>query len=161
MARKTTGGTQATLALDAARVAYSVHAYDHDPAEHHFGAETVAALGVEATRVCKTLIASCDGELVVAVIPVATQLDLKALAHAVGAKHAELADPKRAQRSSGYLVGGISPLGQKTALPTFLDESLAGYETILVSAGKRGMQVELSPADLVDLTGARTLRLGR
>lgn len=151
------GGTGATTALDRARVAYTLHPYVHDPANQHFGDEAVAALGLDARRVFKTLVVACTGgrhALAVAVVPVAHQLDLKALARAVGAKRAQLADQAVAERTTGYVVGGISPLGQRKRLPTVVDETATGFETVVVSAGRRGLQLELSPADLVAVTGA-------
>jgi Cys-tRNA(Pro)/Cys-tRNA(Cys) deacylase len=157
-------GTPAFDILTAACVAFTVHEYDHT-ASDHFGDETVAALGVTPERVFKTLIAcittSGKPELVVGIVPVSGQMDLKALAAAVGAKRAEMADPAAAQRSSGYVVGGISPLGQRTRLRTVIDQSAMSYETVLVSGGRRGLQVELAPADLVRLTDAIVAEIGR
>jgi Cys-tRNA(Pro)/Cys-tRNA(Cys) deacylase len=160
MARKAAGGTPATLALDRAGVAYTLHPYAHDPRNSHFGDEAAAALGVEPDRIFKTLVADLGGELVVAVVPVARQLDLKALASAAGAKRAVLADPAVAARTTGYVVGGISPLGQRTPLRTFLDASATGFATVFLSAGKRGLQVELPPAELARITGAVSAALG-
>ena len=154
MARKSAGGTPATVALDRAEVTYALHPYVHDPQSSHFGDEAAAALGVDRSRIFKTLVADAAGELVVAVVPVAAQLDLKALATAVGSKRAALADPAAAARTTGYVVGGISPLGQRTRLRTLVDGSAERFDTVFVSAGKRGLQVELAPADLVRLTGA-------
>jgi Cys-tRNA(Pro)/Cys-tRNA(Cys) deacylase len=163
MAKKS-AGTPALDILTAAGVGFSVHEYDHE-ARDHFGDETVAVLGVSAARVFKTLIASVTTggkpELVVGVVPVSGQMDLKALAAAVGAKRAEMADPAVAQRSSGYVVGGISPLGQRTRLRTVIDQSAMSYETLLVSGGRRGLQVELASADLVRLTDAAVADIGR
>ena len=157
-------GTPALDILTAAGVAFTVHEYDHT-ASDHFGDETVAALGVTGERVFKTLIASITmsgkPELVVGIVPVSGQMDLKALAAAVGAKRADMADPAAAQRSSGYVVGGISPLGQRTRLRTVVDASAVTYETVLVSGGRRGLQVELAPADLVRLTDAKVAEIGR
>jgi Cys-tRNA(Pro)/Cys-tRNA(Cys) deacylase len=155
VARKSAGGTPGTVALDRAGVAYTLHPYAHDPQSSHFGDEAAAALGVDRSRIFKTLVADAGGELVVAVVPVAAQLDLKALAAAVGSKRAALADPAAAARTTGYVVGGISPLGQRTRLRTVVDDSAERYDTVFVSAGKRGLQVELAPADLLRLTGAR------
>ena len=154
MARKAAGGTPATVALDRAGAAYTLHPYAHDPQNSHFGEEAAVALGVAPNRLFKTLVADLGGELVVAVVPVARQLDLKALAAAAGAKRAALADPAAAARTTGYVLGGISPLGQRTRLRTFLDASAEEFPTIFVSAGKRGLQVELAPSDLVRVTGA-------
>ncbi|MCZ7413750.1 Cys-tRNA(Pro) deacylase [Streptomyces sp. WMMC897] len=154
------GGTPATVALTAAGVAFTVHAYEHDPAAASFGREAAAALGVEAARVFKTLVAEVDGALTVAVVPVSGSLDLKALAAAVGGKRATMADPAAAERSSGYVRGGISPLGQRRALPTVVDASARQHATVCVSAGRRGLEIELAPADLIALTGARTAAIG-
>jgi len=163
MAKKA-AGTPALDILTAAGVTFSLHEYDHE-ARHHFGDETVAVLGVSAQRVFKTLIASITTsgkpELVVALVPVSGQLDLKALARVLAAKNADMADPAIAQRSSGYVVGGISPLGQRTRLRTVVDSSAMAYGTVLVSGGRRGLQVELDPADLVRLTDATVAEIGR
>ena len=141
--------TPAIAALIRAKVEYTLHPYHHDPATTAFGDEVVTALGWPAERVFKTLVATVDGALVVGIVPVAAQLDLKALAAAVGGKKASMAKVADAERSSGYVAGGISPLGQRKALPTVVDASATDYETIMVSAGKRGLQVELAPADLI------------
>ncbi|MEV8093944.1 Cys-tRNA(Pro) deacylase [Kitasatospora sp. NPDC085879] len=164
MAKKTKKGgqgTPATVALEAAGVAYTVHAYDHDPAAASYGGEAAELLGIPAGRVFKTLVADVDGALTVGIVPVSGQLDLKALAAAVGGKRAAMADPSAAERSSGYVLGGISPLGQRRPLRTVLDDSALGHPTVFVSAGRRGLEVELAPADLVALTGARTAAIGR
>lgn len=142
-------GTPATALLARAGVAFTLHPYAHDPRADTFGEEAAAALGVAPERIFKTLIAAVDGRLICAVVPVAGRLDLKALAAAVGAKRAELAEPAAAARATGYVVGGISPLGQKTRLPVVLDVSASAFPTVYVSAGKRGLQVELAPEDLV------------
>lgn len=160
MAQKPAGGTPATLALDRAGAAYTLHPYAHDPKNTHFGDEAAAALGVDRDRIFKTLVADAGGELVVAVVPVADQLDLKALAGAAGAKRAVLAETAVAARTTGYVVGGISPLGQRTRLRTFLDASSERFETIFVSAGKRGLQVELPPRELTRMTEAVVCTLG-
>ena len=166
MARKNADtGTPALRLLSERGVAHTVHPYDHE-AHDGFGDEAVRALlaagvDVDGHRVFKTLLADVDGRLVCAVVPVAGMLDLKALAGAAGGKRAVMADPGRAQRSSGYVVGGISPLGQKTPLPTFVDESAELFETVLVSAGRRGLQVELAPADLVAATGGTFAAIAR
>jgi Cys-tRNA(Pro)/Cys-tRNA(Cys) deacylase len=143
-------------ALERAGVAHTVHPYDHDPRAESYGLEAAALLGVDPARVFKTLLADADGRLVVGIVPVAGRLDLKALARAVGARRAALADPAVAQRATGYVVGGISPLGQKRPHPTVLDSSALDHETVLVSGGRRGLDVELAPADLVTLTSATT-----
>jgi Cys-tRNA(Pro)/Cys-tRNA(Cys) deacylase len=150
-----TGGTPATMTLDKAQVAYTLHPYSHDDRSDSYGNEAAAALGVDPRRIFKTLIASVDGRLVCGVVPVAGKLNLKALAAAAGGKKAEMAEPARAQRATGYVLGGISPLGHKTRIGVIIDSSAADLDTIYVSAGKRGLQVELSPADLAGLTGAR------
>ncbi|MFG2331188.1 Cys-tRNA(Pro) deacylase [Streptomyces sp. NPDC048604] len=155
------GGTPATVALAAAGTAFTVHAYDHDPATPSYGGEAAEALGVSPDRVFKTLVADVDGELTVAVVPVAGQLDLKALASAVGGKRAAMADPAAAERTTGYVRGGISPLGQRKKLRTVLDESASAHDTICVSAGRRGLEVELAPADLAALTSAVLAPIGR
>ncbi|MEU5163658.1 Cys-tRNA(Pro) deacylase [Streptomyces sp. NPDC020875] len=156
-----TGGTPATVALTAAGTAYTVHAYEHDPASASYGDEAARALGVGPDRVFKTLVADVDGELTVAVVPVAGQLDLKALASAVGGKRAAMADPAAAERTTGYVRGGISPLGQRKRLRTVLDASAADHATICVSAGRRGLEVELSPTDLASLTAATLAPIAR
>lgn len=153
------GATPAVRVLHEAGVEHALHAYDHDEHESGFGEEAVrslaaAGLDVTADRVFKTLVADVDGRLVVAVVPVAARLDLKALAAAAGGRRAAMADPARARRSTGYVLGGISPLGQRTAVPTVVDASATGFATVLVSAGRRGLQVELAAADLVRLTSA-------
>ncbi|MFF6932421.1 Cys-tRNA(Pro) deacylase [Streptomyces sp. NPDC008312] len=155
------GGTPATVALTAAGTAFTVHSYDHDPASPSYGEEAAEALGVSADRVFKTLVAEVDGELVVAVVPVAGSLDLKALASAVGGKRAAMADAAAAERTTGYVRGGISPLGQRKRLRTVLDASAGSHATICVSAGRRGLEVELSAADLATLTDATLAPIGR
>ena len=155
------GGTPATVALTAAGVAYTLHTYAHDPASPSYGEEAAQALGVSPDRVFKTLVADVDGELTVAVVPVAGSLDLKALAAAVGGKRATMADPVAAERTTGYVRGGISPLGQRKRLRTVLDASAEAHATICVSAGRRGLEVELSPKDLATLTTAELAAIGR
>jgi Cys-tRNA(Pro)/Cys-tRNA(Cys) deacylase len=159
--KKQAGGTPATVALTAAGVAYTVHSYDHDPAHPSYGEEAAEAMGVSPERVFKTLVADVDGALTVAVVPVAGTLDLKALATAVGGKKAAMADPALAERTTGYVRGGISPLGQRKRLPTVLDASADAHPTICVSAGRRGLEVELSPGDLATLTRAVLAPIGR
>lgn len=154
MARARAGGTPATVALNRAGVAYTLHPYAHDDATTAYGEEAAAALGVDPARLFKTLLADVGGELVVAVVPVALRLDLKALAALLGVKRAAMADPAAATRSTGYVLGGISPLGQRTRLRTVVDDSAAHHASVYVSAGRRGLQVELAPADLVAVTGA-------
>ncbi|MFT4166549.1 MAG: Cys-tRNA(Pro) deacylase [Microlunatus sp.] len=150
------GGTPATTTLTQAGIVFTLHPYEHHDDNTHFGDEAVAALGNDPARVFKTLVADIAGRLVVAVVPVAHQLDLKELAAVFGAKKATMADPRVAARSSGYVVGGISPIGQRTKLPTVLDSSADDFDTIFISAGRRGLQVELAPADLRAITGAQS-----
>ncbi|MEU3042737.1 Cys-tRNA(Pro) deacylase [Streptomyces diastaticus] len=159
--KKQSGGTPATVALEAAGAAYTTHAYAHDPAHPSYGEEAAEALGVSPDRVFKTLLAEVDGRLTVAVVPVAGTLDLKALAAAAGGKRATMADPAAAERATGYVRGGISPLGQRRSLPTVLDTSATDHTTICVSAGRRGLEVELAPGTLAGLTGAVTARIAR
>ena len=160
-ARKGAGGTPATVALTRAGVPFTQHPYEHDPRAESFGLEAAEALGVAPDRVFKTLLAEAGGRLVVGIVPVTGQLDLKALARAVGAPKATMADPAAAERSTGYVVGGISPVGQKRALVTVLDDSALGHATVFVSGGRRGLDLELSPADLVRATGATTAPIRR
>jgi Cys-tRNA(Pro)/Cys-tRNA(Cys) deacylase len=162
MARKAAaGGTPATVALSRAGIAYALHPYEHDPRADSYGLEAAAALGVPPERVFKTLMASLDGTLVVGVVPVAGQLDLKALARALGGSRATMADVAAAERATGYVAGGISPVGQKKAHRTVLDESALSFDTVFVSGGRRGLDLELAPADLVAVTSATTAPIGR
>jgi Cys-tRNA(Pro)/Cys-tRNA(Cys) deacylase len=138
-----------------------VHRYEHDPRGGGYGLEAAAALGLPPERVFKTLIAEVDGRLTVAVVPVAGSLDLKALAGAAGGKKARMADPAAAERATGYVAGGISPLGQRRALPAVLDATALDLATILVSAGQRGLEIEIAPADLVRAAGAVVAPIGR
>jgi Cys-tRNA(Pro)/Cys-tRNA(Cys) deacylase len=154
-------GTPATVALTKADVPFTAHGYAHDPAAGSFGSEAAEALGVVPERVFKTLLAEVDGKLTVAVVPVSGSLDLKALAGAVGGKKAAMADPAAAERSTGYVLGGISPLGQRKPLRTVVDASALGFETVFCSGGRRGFEIELAPADLVRLTAAVTAVIGR
>jgi Cys-tRNA(Pro)/Cys-tRNA(Cys) deacylase len=131
-----------------------VHEYRHDPRAESYGAEAATALGIDPARCFKTLVATVDSEPVVAVVPVSGSLDLKALAAARGGKRAAMADPALAQQATGYVLGGISPLGQRRRLPTVLDVSIMDGPSVYVSAGRRGLEVELAPADLARLTGA-------
>lgn len=153
MAKKS-GSTPAVKALIAAGVDFTLQPYAHSDGETNFGDEVVRKLGVQPDRVFKTLVADLGDELVVGIVPVSRQLDLKALAGALGAKKATLAAPDDAARSTGYVLGGISPIGQRTPLRTVLDDSADAFATIFVSAGKRGLQVELSAADLRTISGA-------
>jgi len=154
-------GTPATLALARAGIEFTAHAYEHDPRAAEFGLEAAEKLGLDPERVFKTLLANVDGALAVGIVPVTRLLDLKALAHALGAKRAEMADSAVAERKTGYVVGGISPIGQKTALPTVLDESAILAETIFVSGGRRGLDLELAPDDLLAVTGGRYAPIAR
>jgi Cys-tRNA(Pro)/Cys-tRNA(Cys) deacylase len=148
------GATPAIRALDRAGAVYTLRPYTHDPRAAAYGPEAARELGVPEERVFKTLMADADGQPVVAVVPVSGRLDLKALARALGARRAAMAEPAAAERATGYVVGGISPLGQKRPHPTVLDASALDHETVLVSAGRRGLDVELAAADLVALTSA-------
>ncbi|WP_156756682.1 Cys-tRNA(Pro) deacylase [Actinokineospora pegani] len=145
-------GTPATALLAKREVTHSVHTYEHDPRAESYGLEAAEAMGVEPARVFKTLLADVDGVLVVGVVPVSAQLDLKALAAAVGGKKGRMAEVAAAERATGYVAGGISPLGQKRLLRTVVDESALGFSTVFCSGGRRGLEVELAPGDLVGLT---------
>ena len=154
--------TPALDLLKKVRAEHRVHSYEHDPKAASYGLEAAEKLGLEPARVFKTLLASTEkGELLVAVVPVVGTLDLKALAHAAGAKKTEMADPAAAQRSTGYLLGGVGPLGQKKRLRTFIDETATPFETIFVSAGRRGLEVELSAQVLAAHTSATFAAIGR
>ena len=158
--------TPATRIARQAGVAVTVHEYvGHDDggatSGAGYGAEAAAALGIEADRVLKTLVIDLAGALAVGVVPVARQLDLKAVAAALGGKHAQLADPAAAERATGYVRGGISPLGQRRRLPTVIDSSALEHPTVFVSAGRRGLEIEIAPQDLVRLTGAATAAVSR
>ncbi|MBB6341251.1 Cys-tRNA(Pro)/Cys-tRNA(Cys) deacylase [Pseudomonas fluvialis] len=154
--------TPAIDLLKKQRAEHRVHSYQHDPKAASYGLEAAEKLGLEPARVFKTLLAATEkGELLVAVVPVAGSLDLKALASAAGAKKAEMADPQAAQRSTGYLLGGISPLGQKKRLRTFIDQSAGQWPSIYVSAGRRGLEVELSASVLAELTAGQFAELAR
>jgi Cys-tRNA(Pro)/Cys-tRNA(Cys) deacylase len=153
--------TRATVALTAAGIPFTEHAYEHDASNRRFGEEAASALGLDPAQVFKTLLVDVDGSLVVAVVPVTGSLDLGALAAAVRGKRAAMADPALAQRKTGYLVGGISPIGQKTAHPTVLDETAELFDTVFVSGGKRGFDIELAPADLIAITAATVAPIAR
>lgn len=148
-------GTPATTLLVKAGVTFIEHEYHHDPSATSFGLEAAEKLGIEPDRVFKTLIASVDDGYAVAIVPVNHQVSLKSLSKALDAKKAVMADPAHAARMSGYVVGGISPLGQKKVLPTVIDETAQLFETILVSGGRRGFDIELSPDDLASLLDAK------
>jgi Cys-tRNA(Pro)/Cys-tRNA(Cys) deacylase len=149
-------GTPATALLARQRVAHQLHTYEVDAETPNYGAAVADFLGQEQGRVFKTLVTEVDGALTVAVVPVSGDVDLKALAGAAGGKRAAMADRGLAEKTTGYVRGGISPLGQRKRLPTVIDASAEGYETVFVSAGRRGLQVELAPADLIRLTDAVT-----
>lgn len=154
--------TPAVRALEAAIIDFQLTEYSHDPRAEAFGEEAAKTLGLAAQTVFKTLLAKLDdGRLVVALVPVSARLDLKALARAAGARKATLAEPALAERTTGYVIGGISPLGQKKRLPTFLDDSAMALSTLHVSGGRRGLEIGLAPDDLVALTGARPVTLAR
>ena len=149
-------GTPAIAAATRAGVAFTVHEFRHDPRAESYGLEAVEKLGLEAARVFKTLVADVDGALTVAVVPVEAELDLRALG-----KRARMAEAAAAERATGYVAGGISPLGQRRTLPTVVDASALDHETIHVSAGRRGLELELAPTDLVELTVARVAPIAR
>jgi Cys-tRNA(Pro)/Cys-tRNA(Cys) deacylase len=148
--------TPATRAAAAAGVAFTVHEYRHDPRAESYAGEAAEALGLDPARVFKTLVVSAGDDLAVCVVPATAQLDLKAVG-----KRAAMADPTRAERVTGYVAGGISPLGQRRRLPTLVDGTALAYETVFVSAGRRGLEIELAPDDLVALTGAQVRALRR
>lgn len=153
--------TPATALLVKQRIAHTLHPYEVSADTPDYGQAVASALGVPAERVFKTLVAEVDGALTVAVVPVTGELDLKALAGAAGGKRAALADRTAAERATGYVRGGISPLGQRKRLPTVVDATALRFESILVSAGRRGLQVELAPDDLIRLTSATVADLSR
>lgn len=154
MGKRSPAGTPALVALQRAGIAHTVHTYDHDPSRQDYGIEAAEALSLPPASIFKTLLADVDGAPVVAIVPVTGTLDLKALAGARGAKRARMLDPSVAERLTGYVVGGISPLGQRTALPTVLDSSAADHPVIYVSGGRRGLDIAVAPGDLVSLVGA-------
>ena len=147
-------GTTATLALERAKIPFTLHEYPHDPRHDSHGLEASEALGVPPERVFKTLVAAVDGALAVGVVPVHRQLDLKALAAAVGGKKATLAEVAAAERATGYVAGGISPVGQKRRLPVVIDASALELATMFCSAGRRGLEIEIVPAGLIKAAGA-------
>ncbi|NKQ59155.1 Cys-tRNA(Pro) deacylase [Amycolatopsis sp. K13G38] len=153
-------GTPATALLAKRKTVHELHTYDHDPKHESYGTEAAEALGVEPARVFKTLVADVDGKLTVGVVPVTGQLDLKALAAAAGGKRARMADAGAAQRATGYVLGGISPLGQRSRLPVVIDSSVRDFQTVFCSGGRRGLELELAPADLIELTSATVAPIG-
>lgn len=154
-------GTPAITTLDSAGMTYTQHSYEHDPRADSYGLEAAAALGIDPERVFKTLLVTTGTGLGVGVVSVATELDLKSMAAALGTKRVAMADVADAERATGYVAGGISPLGQRKRLPTVVDVSAESFPTVFVSAGRRGLEVELAPADLVALTGATIHRISR
>ena len=149
------------MALSKAGLPFTTHTYEHDPAAKSYGLEAAEALGLATAQVFKTLLVEVDGKLAVGVVPVDKQLDLKAMAAALNAKKATMADPAAAERSTGYVVGGISPIGQKRSLPTVVDSSASEQDTVYVSGGRRGLDIGLAPADLLTITAARTAPISR
>ena len=147
-------GTPATALLDKLGIAHSLHGYDHDPRRGSYGLEASEALGVAPERVYKTLVAEVDGALTIGVVPVAGQLDMKALAAAAGGKKAAMAEVAAAERATGYVAGGISPLGHRKRIAVVIDSSAMGHPTMFCSAGRRGLELEIAPADLVRAAGA-------
>jgi Cys-tRNA(Pro)/Cys-tRNA(Cys) deacylase len=154
-------GTTATAALERAGIPFTVHEYPHDPRAGSYGQEASQALGVSPDRVFKTLVAEVDGALVTGVVPVEGQLDLKALAAACGGKKAAMAQVAAAERATGYVAGGISPVGQRKRLPVVVDASALGFDTVFCSAGRRGLEIELAPADLVKAASATVAEISR
>jgi Cys-tRNA(Pro)/Cys-tRNA(Cys) deacylase len=159
--RHDASGTPAALVLTAAGIPFTQHSYEHDATARSFGLEAAEVLGLPPEQVFKTLLVDTGAGLAVAVVPVAGRLDLKAMAAALHCKRVTMADPAAAQRSSGYVVGGISPIGQKRALPTVVDESAELFDVVYVSGGRRGLDLGLSPTDLVRVTGAVVADIGR
>ena len=153
--------TPATAALTRLGLPFRTHSYDHDPATDSYGQEAAAVTGVAAERIFKTLLVDTGAALAVGVVPVSGSLDLKAIATALGVKKVIMADPAAAQRSTGYVVGGISPVGQRKPLPTVIDESALGFESVFVSGGRRGFEIELAPTDLAAATDGRFAAIGR
>ncbi|MBL7252337.1 Cys-tRNA(Pro) deacylase [Alloalcanivorax sp. C16-2] len=153
--------TPAVKVAERAGVDFHLHAYEHDPQAESYGREAAEALGLAPERVFKTLLAEVDGKVQVAMVPVDHSLDLKALARAAGGKKAAMVDGPRAERLTGYVLGGISPLGQKKRLPLWLDDSADQQPSLYMSAGRRGLEIEMAPADLLALTGGRLAPLAR
>ena len=155
--------TPATIALAQAGVAFWTHQFDHEPVERGFGKIAASALGHDPERVFKTLLASADGgstEMVVGIVPVSGQLSLKELAGAVGLKRLQMCQPAVAERVTGYVVGGISPFGQRKLLPTVIDETCELFDTIFVSGGKRGFDIEIAASDLIAVLQAIVAPIG-
>ena len=159
--KRNAGGTPATVALTKAGVPFTRHEYEHDPRAASYGLEAAETLGLDPAVVFKTLMASADGKLAVGIVPVTGHLDLKALARALGVSKAVMADVTAAERATGYVAGGISPIGQRRPHPTVLDESALAFDTIYVSGGRRGLDLGLAPADLVGGGGATVARIAR
>jgi Cys-tRNA(Pro)/Cys-tRNA(Cys) deacylase len=151
--------TPAVIALQAAGVPFTVHEYEHDPTVRGFGLEAAAVLGLDPDQVFKTLLVTADGEQAVAIVPVSRQLSLKAVGVALGRKRVEMCDPTVAQRVTGYVLGGISPFGQRRLLPTVIDETCELYDTIYVSGGRRGLDLGVAPADVLRVLSASTANL--
>ncbi len=158
---RSAGGTPATVALTRAGIAFTVHEYHHDPRATSFGLEAADALGLDPAQVFKTLMATVDGTLTVGIVPVSGQLDLKALARAAGGSRAAMADVAAAERATGYVAGGISPVGQKRPHPTVIDESALAHDVVYVSGGRRGLDLGLAPGDLVRATDATVAPISR
>ncbi|MFI6497596.1 Cys-tRNA(Pro) deacylase [Nonomuraea typhae] len=164
MSKKSKGGgqgTPATVALTKAGADFALHPYEHDADAQAYGEEAADALGLPYEQIFKTLVAEVESGLAVAVVPVAGKLDLKAFAAALGSKRAAMADAAKVERVTGYVVGGISPLGQRKQLPTVVDESALAFATIYFSAGRRGLQIETAPGNLVELTRAATAPIAK
>ena len=151
--------TLATTLLDRRGISYRLHSYSPDPRADSYGADAAAALGLAPQQVFKTLVTEADGQLVIGVVPVSAQLDLRALAAAVSAKKARMAAVADAERATGYVTGGISPLGHRKRLPVVVDSSVQGFATIYCSAGRRGLQLELAPDALVQATRATVVAI--
>ncbi|HXC85924.1 MAG TPA: Cys-tRNA(Pro) deacylase [Trebonia sp.] len=147
-------GTAATIVLERAKIPFTRHEYAHDPRRESYGLEACEALGVPPEQVFKTLVAAVDGSLAVGVVPVHRQLDLKALAAAAGGKKAVMADVAAAERATGFVAGGISPVGQRRRLPVVVDESALALGTMFCSGGRRGLEIEIAPTDLIRAAGA-------
>jgi Cys-tRNA(Pro)/Cys-tRNA(Cys) deacylase len=155
------GGTRAIEQLAGLGIEHTVHRYSHDPRHPSYGQEASEILGVAPERVFKTLVADVDGQFTIGVVPVSGSLDLKALAEAVGGKKAAMADPLKAEKASGYVTGGIAPLGLRKRLPVIVDESALSYPTVFCSAGQRGLELEIAPTDLIKAAAARTAPIAR